>query len=81
MPLDVRGTPAWQVRMYLERLGGSRQPDGSYAGDGWAARLTIGEHRAFGLLVPRVVITLEGDPGTVAVVESALRLRVMRVGG
>lgn len=79
--IDVRGTPAWQVRLYLEMLGGEHLPDGSYAGDGWKAHLAVGEHRAFGTLVPRVIITLEGTPAAVAAMESALRLRVMRVGG
>lgn len=81
MAIDVRGTPAWQVRRYLELLGGERLADGSYAGAHWRAHLTVGEHQAFGTLVPRVVITFEGDPEAVAAVESALRLRVMRVGG
>lgn len=81
MALDVRGTHAWQIRSYLERLGGTRLADGSYVGQGWQAHLSVGEHRAFGTVVPRVVVTFEGEPAAVAVVESALRLRAMRVGG
>lgn len=81
MSIDVRGTPAWQVRHYLETLGGKRLSDGSYAGDGWKAHLTVGEHKAFGTMVPQVVITFEGEPAAVAAIESALRLRVTRVGG
>ncbi len=79
--LDVRGTPAWQIRRYLEILGGTHRPDGSYTGPGWQAHLTVGEHQAFGTLVPRVIITFSGEPAAVAAVESALRLRAMRVGG
>lgn len=79
--LDVRGTPEWQVRKYLESLGGVAQPDGSLAGPGWEARLEAGEHRAFGLNFPRVVITFAGEPAAVAATEAALRLRCMRGGG
>jgi len=79
--LDVRGTPAWQIRIYLERLGGVPQPDGTYAGPGWQASLTEGEHQAFGTTVPRVVVTFTGDPTAAAAAEAALRLRAMRVGG
>lgn len=81
MALDVRGTPEWQIRLYLEGLGGVPQPDGSVAGPGWTARLETGEHRAFGTLLPRVVISFEGETAAIAAVEKALRLRAMRAGG
>lgn len=81
MALDVRGTPAWQIRRYLELLGGERRPDGTYYGPGWQAHLSILEHKAFGTLLPRVIVTFNGEPGAVSTVESALRLRATRVGG
>lgn len=81
MALDVRGTPEWQIRLYLEGLGGVPQPDGSLTGPGWVARLEAGEHKAFGTLLPRVIIAFEGDPAAVDAVEKALRLRAMRAGG
>lgn len=81
MALEVRGTPEWQMRGYLEGLGGVTQPDGTVIGPGWVARLEVGEHRAFGVMLPRVTVFFEGDPAAVAAVERALRLRAMRAGG
>lgn len=81
MELDVRGTPAWQIRPYLLELGGVEQPDGSYAGPGWTATLEEGEYLAMRTVFPRVIIRLEGEAGTVADVQARLRIRVFRVGG
>lgn len=79
--LDLRGSTEQQIRGYLQALGGVPQPDGNVAGPGWTARLTAGEHRAFRVVWPRVVIEFEGDPDAVAAVEKGLRLRAMRGGG
>jgi len=81
LELDVRGTSAEQIRGYLQGLGGRPQPDGSVAGPDWTAELAVGEHAAFGTLVPRVIITLRGDPEVVAAVTARLKLRATRVGG
>lgn len=81
MELDVRGTPAWQIRPYLAELGGIEQPDGSFAGPGWAATLEEGEYLAMRTLFPRVIIRLTGEAGAVDAVAAGLRIRVFRVGG
>ncbi len=79
--LDVRGTPAWQVRQYLTELGGSEEPNGAVTGPGWRATLTEGVHVAFGTELPRVIVRIEGEPGAAQDLYARLRLRVMRVGG
>lgn len=81
MELDVRGTPAEQIRTYLIGLGGHDQPDGTVAGPGWTAALTEGEHQAFGIAVPRVVVRFNGQPQAVAAVYASLRIRALRAGG
>lgn len=81
MVLDLRGSTPDQIREYLIGLGGTPGPDGALAGPGWTARLEAGEHRAFGAVWPRVVVTFSGDPQSVARVVSGLRLRAMRGGG
>jgi len=81
MELDVRGTPGWQISEYLRSLGGIEKADGTFAGRGWSAVLTVGQFRTMGTSVPRVLIQLDGEAGAVSTVASALRLRVMRVGG
>lgn|GEM_PF-3152317 len=79
--LDLRGSTEQQIRGYLQALGGVLQPDGSVVGPGWTARLKAGEHRAFRIVWPRVVIDCEGDPDALRAVERGLRLRAMRGGG
>lgn len=79
--LDLRGSTEQQIRSYLEALGGVSQPDGSVAGPGWTARLTVSEHRAFRIVWPRVIVDCEGEPDAVRAVEKGLRLRAMRGGG
>jgi hypothetical protein len=37
---ELRGLPDWVLHEYLTKIGGCQQPDGSFAGDGWQARLT-----------------------------------------
>ncbi len=81
MILDLRGCTLEQIREYLASLGGTVLPDGSVSGPGWTARLEPGEHRAFGAVWPRVVVTLTGDPDAVAHAARGLRLRAMRGGG
>ena len=81
MELDVRGTPVWQIRPYLVELGAAEQPDGSFAGPGWAATLEEGEYLAMRTVFPRVIIRLTGEAGAVADVQARLRIRVFRVGG
>ncbi len=81
MVLDLRGSTPDQVRAYLVSLGGAPRPDGTVAGPDWTATLEAGEHRAFGAVWPRVVVTFSGDPQSVARVVSGLRLRAMRGGG
>ncbi|MBP2019413.1 hypothetical protein J2Z79_002852 [Symbiobacterium terraclitae] len=79
--LDLRGSTEQQIRSYLEALGGVPRPDGSVAGPGWTARLTVSEHRAFRIVWPRVIVDCEGEPDAVRAVEKGLRLRAMRGGG
>lgn len=81
MELDVRGVQPWEIREYLTRLGGLAVDEDSFAGSGWRATLTLGEHRAFGSILPRVIIRFEGESLAVKAVYDALRLRVMRSGG
>ncbi|MFZ5823833.1 MAG: hypothetical protein ACOY94_05830 [Bacillota bacterium] len=81
MELDVRGTPAWQIKPYLVELGGTEQPDGSFAGPGWQATLEEGEYLAMRTLFPRVIIRLAGEPEVLAGLAARLRIRVFRVGG
>jgi len=79
--LDLRGSTLEQLQGYLVNLGGTPGPDGTVTGPGWTARLEPGEHRAFGAVWPRVVVTFTGDPDAVARVAGGLRLRAARGGG
>jgi hypothetical protein len=79
--LDVRGTPAWQIKGYLAHLGGHEEPDGSFGGSGWHADLTEGEVMAFHTKVPRVTITFLGNPDVVHDIEERVKLRCIRCGG
>jgi hypothetical protein len=81
MELDLRGTPAWQIRGYLIGLGGQEAPDGSLAGPGWTATLTELEHVAFRIVMPRIIVRFAGDPTAVKEVHDRLRLRAIRAGG
>lgn len=81
MNLDLRGSTPEQIRAYLESLGGTVRPDGTVAGPDWTATLEAGEHRAFGAVWPRVIVTFTGDPGAVERVAAGLRLRALRGGG
>ncbi|HEY3367501.1 MAG TPA: hypothetical protein VGK74_20790 [Symbiobacteriaceae bacterium] len=81
MELDFRGTPIDQYREYLAAIGGQEQPDGSFAGPGWAVTLTESEYRVFGMVMPRVLMQFTGDPPAVEAAVAALRLRSMRAGG
>lgn len=79
--LDVRGTPVESIEEYLVALGGVRVAAGQYAGPGWQAELEVLEHKAFGTIVPRVIVRFSGAPDTVAEMARKLRLRAIRVGG
>lgn len=80
--VDVRGTPGWAVRNYLEQMGARAQPDGRWQAGGWAATLWEGTHHAYGTLyVPRVVITFTGDPEQAEAAARKMKLLAMRVGG
>lgn len=81
MELDIRGTPLWQFHDYLTQIGGTDQPDGSFAGPGWRVTLTESEYRIFGAVMPRVLLHFDGDAAAVEAAVTALRLRTMRAGG
>lgn len=81
LTLDFRGSTEAQIRSYLQALGGENRPDGSVVGPGWTAQLTVGEHRAFGLVWPRVIVECEGESEAVEAVAKGLRLRATRGGG
>lgn len=81
MELDVRGTPLWQMRTYLERMGLEEGADGAFLGPGVRVTLEESEHRAFGTVVPRVIVRFVGPSATVEPLVARLRLWATRVGG
>lgn len=81
LELDTRGTEADVIGDYLTGLGGVQTASGCYAGEGWEAVLTVGEHRFSKWVFPRVIIRFDGDPERVRAVHDRMRLLAFRGGG
>ncbi|HWI60608.1 MAG TPA: hypothetical protein VNT75_02085 [Symbiobacteriaceae bacterium] len=82
MELDLRGTEADVIRQYLTHDMGAVPTGGDrFAGDGWEVTLTLGEHRFYRWVFPRVVVQFDGDPERVKVAYERLRLLAFRGGG
>lgn len=74
--LALRGAGGWWIRRYLTLLGATETAPGIMAGPGWTARLTEGQHEAFGTVWPQVTVEFRGDD-PVAVTEAARLLKQM----
>lgn len=78
----VRGVPLWLMREYLEQIGGRKQEEGWFQGQGWRARLVQIEDYAIGSLrVGQVRLKIDGEADSVARARAALEPKLLRGGG
>lgn len=79
---ELRGLPDWVLHEYLTKLGGQPQPDGSYAGDGWQARLIRLPDIKRGALTFCVYrLEFSGENDVLRVVWPQFELKILRPGG
>ena len=78
---EIHSIPLWLLREYLEELGGTAVSETHVAGDGWTAVLTKLEPRRVGSLrVGQVKIEFEGEPDTLAQLQTQFHKKTMRAG-
>ena len=79
---EIRGVPLWQIREYLEELGGRVLDDMNVQGEGWKANLEqIEDFQIGSLVVGQVRVLIEGDEPTLAALEPRLDDKLIRAGG
>lgn len=79
---ELRGLPDWVLHEYLEKLGGLPQPDGSFAGEGWQARLTRLPDEKRGVMVFCVYrLEFSGEDDVLREVWPRFELKILRPGG
>lgn len=78
---EIHSIPLWLLREYLEELGGTAKNETVVVGDGWTAVLTKMEPRHVGSLrVGQVKIEFEGQPDTLAALQTQFHKKTMRAG-
>lgn len=79
---ELRSMPVWLLQSYLEEIGGQRNPDGQYSGDGWSAKIEEMEDYKIGSLsVGRVRLIFNGDKNAIQITLPQLEQKMMRAGG
>ncbi|GAP15540.1 hypothetical protein LARV_03330 [Longilinea arvoryzae] len=79
---ELRGLPEWVLREYFTKLGGLPQPDGSYAGDGWQARLIQQpDLKRGGMTFCVYRLEFSGEQDVLRVVWPQFELKILRPGG
>ncbi|MHC4410067.1 MAG: DUF1952 domain-containing protein [Planctomycetota bacterium] len=79
---EIRGVPLWQIREYLEELGGRVLDDTHLEGDGWKATLAqIEDFQIGSLVVGQVHVLIEGEAATLTALEPRLDDKLIRAGG
>ena len=79
---EIRGVPLWQIREYLEELGGRAVDDATVHGDGWKATLEqIEDFQIGSLVVGQVRVRIDGEAETLAALEPKLDDKLIRAGG
>lgn len=79
---ELRGLPEWVLREYFAKLGGSPQPDGSYAGSGWQALLIRQPDLQRGGMTFCVYrLEFSGESDVLRVVWPQFEIKILRPGG
>jgi hypothetical protein len=79
---ELHGLPDWVLHEYFAKLGGQPQPDGSYAGDGWQARLIRLPDQHHGVMTFCVYrLEFSGEDEVLRVVWPQFELKILRPGG
>lgn len=79
---EVRGIPLWQIRGYLEDLGGRAVGEHAVEAPDWNATLEqIEDFQIGSLVVGQVRLTVEGDEDVLAALNLKLDDKLLRAGG
>ncbi len=80
--MELRNLPLERVMGYLVDAGGQLEGTRAVHGQGWSAELIEMEPAQVGVIrVPRDLLVIEGESGTVEQVHAFMRRRTMRGGG